>query len=177
MAAPLGILLAESIEHLRELPDSLTVIPVPLHAAKERQRGFNQTALLANSAVRSLRRRHPEKKLVLALNALARQRSTESQSALTKRERRLNLRGAFFVAQPKRIEGGAILLLDDIYTTGATARECTKALLAGGAATVFVATLARSQREGVVLWDSAGPLRAPAHTSTAPSPNTISGFA
>jgi predicted amidophosphoribosyltransferase len=66
----------------------------------------------------------------------------------------LNLRGAFLVRQPERVAGRAILLLDDIYTTGATARECAKMLLAAGASNVYVATLARSQREGVAFWDS-----------------------
>ncbi len=155
VAAPLGKLLANSIANFTNLPPKLVVVPVPLHTAKQRERGFNQTILLGEAAVRSLRNRRPEINWELAPRALGRQRSTESQSGLSVRQRRLNLRGAFFAAEPERIAGRAILLLDDIYTTGATARECAKTLLAAGAVSVHVATLARSQREGVAIWDSA----------------------
>ena len=153
VAVHLGELLAQSVAHLENLPNSLTVVAVPLHTAKERERGFNQTILLAESAVRAMRHMYPQTHFDLAIRALGRRRRTDSQSGLTSRQRRLNLRGAFFVAEPDRIAGRAILLLDDIYTTGATARECTKTLLGAGAAQVTVATLARSQREGVAFWD------------------------
>ncbi len=155
VAEPLGELLAKSIANFEDLPDTLTVVAVPLHVAKERERSFNQTILLAQAAIRSLRRSHAHIDFEPALRALGRQRRTDSQSGLSARQRRLNLRGAFFVAEPERIAGRSILLLDDIYTTGATARECTQTLLRAGAKSVYVATLARSQREGVVLWDSA----------------------
>ena len=155
VAAPLGALLAESIDHFAHLPDSLTVVAVPLHAAKERERGFNQTILLAEHTARALRKKRPQLDLRMALRALGRQRGTESQSGLTPHQRRRNLRGAFFVAKPELVRGHSILLLDDIYTTGATARECTQTLLRAGAATVHVATLARSQREGVAFWNPA----------------------
>lgn len=158
VAAPLGALLAKSIESMKnvaDFPDSLTVVAVPLHATKERQRGFNQTILLAENAARALHKLRSELHLTMALRALGRQRGTESQSGLTPHQRRKNLRGAFFVAEPEQVIGRSVLLLDDIYTTGATARECTQTLLRGGAARVYVATLARSQREGVAFWDSA----------------------
>lgn len=153
IAGPLGGLLAAAIARA-DLPPSLTVIAVPLHARKHRERGFNQTKLLAEATVRNLRRRRPDIELHLALEALDRQRATENQSGLTPHQRRRNLRGAFSVRQPDRIAGRATLLLDDIYTTGATARECARTLLRGGAASVYVATLARSQREGVAFWDA-----------------------
>lgn len=154
VAGPLGQMLAHAVAHFEDLPRQLTVVAVPLHAAKERERGFNQTILLAQAAVRALRRSCPQTHFAPALRALGRRRQTDSQSGLTPRQRRLNLRGAFFVAEPERITGQTILLLDDIYTTGATARECTKTLLAAGAAAVYVATLARSQREGVAFWEA-----------------------
>ena len=153
IAEPLGELLATSIARSEDLPPTLTVVAVPLHAVKQRERGFNQTILLAEATVRSLRRQRPDLDLHLALQAMGRQRATENQSGLTPRQRRRNLRGAFFIRQPEQIAGRSILLLDDIYTTGATARECTRTLLRAGAASVHVATLARSQREGVAFWD------------------------
>ena len=160
VAAPLGALLAQTIAKMPDLPDALTVVAVPLHPGKERQRGFNQTILLAEATLHTLRKQQGTQRasslpqLEPALRALSRQRATESQSNLSARDRRRNLRGAFFVAEPQRIAGRSILLLDDIYTTGATARECARVLLAAGAAAVHVATLARSQREGVALWDA-----------------------
>lgn len=156
IAAPLGGLLAGAIARRQDLPPSLTVVAVPLHATKQRERGFNQTALLAEATVRSLRRQRPDLELNLAFEAMGRQRATENQSGLTPHQRRRNLRGAFFIRQPEKVAGRAILLLDDIYTTGATARECTRTLLGSGALSVHVATLARSQREGVAFWDGVG---------------------
>lgn len=155
IAPRLGVLLAGTIARRQDLPTSLTVVAVPLHGSKQRERGFNQTALLAEATVRSLRRQRPDLTLQVAFERLGRQRATETQAGLTPHQRRRNLRGAFFVRQPEKVAGRALLLLDDIYTTGATARECTRTLLAAGAISVHVATLARSQREGVAFWDPA----------------------
>lgn len=155
VAIPLGGMLAEAIDCLRNLPDPVTVVVVPLHRAKAAERGFNQTTLLAQHAMRAAARRHPHRRWHLEPMALERARRTESQSGLSPHQRRKNLRGAFCVPRPQQVEGRAILLLDDIYTTGATARECARTLLAAGALSVHVATLARSQREGVALWDAA----------------------
>ena len=153
VAGPLGALLAASIAQRNDLPASLAVVAVPLHATRQHERGFNQTVLLAEATVRALRKLRPELQIELACEAMGRQRATESQSGLKPHQRRRNLRGAFFIRRPDQIAGRSILLLDDIYTTGATARECTRTLLRAGAATVYVATLARSQREGVAFWD------------------------
>ena len=154
IAGPLGALLAGTIARRQDLPPSLTVVAVPLHGSKQRERGFNQTALLAKATVRSLRWQRPDLALEAAYDAMGRQRATETQAGLTPHQRRRNLRGAFFVRQPEKVAGRAMLLLDDIYTTGATARECTRTLLGAGALSVHVATLARSQREGVAFWDA-----------------------
>jgi ComF family protein len=154
LAGPLGTLLASTIAQRQDLPPSLTVVAVPLHGSKQRERGFNQTALLAEATVRSLRRQRPDLAPQVAFEAMGRQRATENQSGLTPHQRRRNVRGAFFVRQPEKVAGRAMLLLDDIYTTGATARECTRTLLGAGALSVYVATLARSQREGVAFWDA-----------------------
>ncbi len=156
IAGRLGTLLAGTIARHQNVPPSLTVVAVPLHGSKQRERGFNQTTLLAEAAVRALRRLRPDLELQVAYDAMGRQRATETQSGLTPHQRRRNLRGAFFVRQPEKVAGRAMLLLDDIYTTGATARECTRTLLGAGALSVHVATLARSQREGVAFWDAVG---------------------
>jgi predicted amidophosphoribosyltransferase len=76
-------------------------------------------------------------------SALRRTRETQSQTGLTRHQRRLNLRGAFVAARPDEIAGREIILVDDVYTTGTTAYECARVLRRAGAAEVYVATAAR----------------------------------
>jgi ComF family protein len=143
----LGEMLAAAISRLApEAPAEMLVIPVPLHRSKHAQRGFNQARLLAVNALAELRRMHPGWRLTLASSAVVRIRATESQASLTPRERRINLRGAFVVADPKAVALKHILLIDDIFTTGATARAMAQILMRSGAASVWVATLARARR-------------------------------
>jgi ComF family protein len=147
-ARRLGGLLAEAIAQLHgEAPAEMLVVPVPLHRRRAATRGFNQTRLLARHAIRALRRTHPAWKLALAPRMLLRTRNTESQAGLSPRERRANLRGAFRVTAPEAVSGKHILLVDDILTTGATARTAALALRQAGAETVWVATLARARRD------------------------------
>ena len=146
-ARPLGRMLAETIAQLAgEAPPELLVVPVPLHRLKYAQRGFNQARSLAVEALRFLRKSHPEWGLTLAASTLMRLRATASQAGLTPRQRRLNVRGAFSVSDRKQVAGRDVLVIDDILTTGATARAAAKALMDAGAASVWVATLARAQR-------------------------------
>jgi ComF family protein len=143
----LGEMLAQAIAQLAaDAPAQLLVVPVPLHRTKQSQRGFNQARLLAKRALQSLRQTHPDWKLTLAPSTLMRLRSTESQAGLTVRQRRLNVRGAFTVSNPGVVAEKNILLIDDIFTTGATARAAGSALLRAGASSVRVATLARARR-------------------------------
>jgi ComF family protein len=134
----------ESREARRRNP--VVVIPVPLHRAKRRQRGFNQSELLARSALRHLDRSRFE----LHVGNLHRVRSTVSQTGLTRHQRRENVRGAFVVTAPERIRDRSVLIVDDVYTTGTTLNECARVLRAAGARHVVVATVARVYRETVV---------------------------
>jgi ComF family protein len=146
-ARNLGRMLARAIVQLEaEAPAEMLVVPVPLHRSKYAERGFNQARSLAVHALATLRKSHPNWRLTLASTTLLRQRATESQAGLTLRQRRLNLRGAFLVSDPAAVIMKHVLLIDDIFTTGATARAAAQALVQAGAASVWVATLARARR-------------------------------
>ena len=143
----LGKMLAEAIAQLAgEAPAEMLVIPIPLHRTKYAERGFNQARSLAAEALKVLSKSHPQWKLTLASRTLMRLRATESQAGLTPRMRRMNVRGAFTVSDPSAVMLKHVLVVDDILTTGATARAAARVLQKAGAATVWVATLARARR-------------------------------
>jgi len=143
---PFGQMLAQAMLELAgETPKGMLLIPIPLHWRRERHRGFNQSRLLANAAMQSLRKSNPVWPLELAPKALLRQRATTSQTGLDPRMRRQNVSGAFEVLDKSAVAGRAILLVDDIMTTGATAREAATVLMRSGAESVRVATLARAR--------------------------------
>jgi ComF family protein len=146
-AKGLGRMLAQAIAQLAsEAPAEMLVVPVPLHRSKYAQRGFNQARALAAHAIGYLRKSHPQWRLSLASSTLMRLRATESQAGLTSRQRRANVRGAFMVSDPSAVAMKHILVIDDIFTTGATVRAAAQALTQAGAASVWVATLARARR-------------------------------
>jgi len=148
-ARGLGRMLAEAVAQLAgEASAEMLVVPVPLHRSKYVQRGFNQARSLATHALNFLGKSHPEWRLTLASSTLMRLRATQSQAGLTPRQRRLNVRGAFTVSAPTAVASKHILLIDDILTTGATARAAAKTLMEAGAASVWVATLARAGNLG-----------------------------
>jgi ComF family protein len=136
----LGRMLAEAIGGMEAdfPPEGVTVIPVPLHRKRFRQRGFNQAELIARAAMKNTR---PDR---LRPAALARTRETESQIGLTSHQRRANLRGAFAVAELEAVKGREVLVVDDVYTTGSTVSECARVLRRAGATRVWVATVART---------------------------------
>lgn len=155
LTGSLGGMLAIAIARLQaDMPDELLVVPVPLHRSKYAQRGFNQARALAQAALDELSRAHPLWRLHLAPEALLRQRATPSQAGLTPRQRRMNMKDAFAVRDAGRVAGAHVLLIDDILTTGATARSAAKALLGAGAASVRVATLARAYRVADTRYDA-----------------------
>lgn len=115
------------------------IVPVPLHPNRQRQRGFNQAELLARGLSKNTG-------VPLVSHGLLRIRNTPQQARLDKEQRQKNLEGAFEISQRhkslKTFHNKTILLVDDVYTTGSTAHQCAKVLLAGGADRVYVITLA-----------------------------------
>lgn len=124
------------------LPQSI-VIPVPLHFFKRNFRGFNQAQVLGEAVGQTL-------DLELKPGVLTRQRFTASQTGLKKRERSENIEGAFVISSKVRsIAGKNIVLVDDVWTTGATIKECSKVLKQAGVKKVWAMTLARDEKKMV----------------------------
>jgi len=144
-ARPLGMLLFFVLLRYWEKRRLDLIIPVPLHAKKMRLRGFNQSLLLVRgwaSIAARLNVALPYTEVDRQL--LIRARWTEPQTGLGRKQRRANIRNAFSVSDSSKIAGRRILLVDDVYTTGATVNECAKVLLQAGAKRVDVLTLAQA---------------------------------
>ena len=136
---PLGKRLAESLgEKVACEKDFIgcdLIIPVPLHRARHRSRGFNQSQILAEGISEVTN-------LPLMKDILKRKKNTQDQTYLNAQQRKENVRGAFVVTQPDRIVGKHVILVDDVITTGATLNECARMLLDAGATKIFAVTLA-----------------------------------
>ncbi len=135
LARPLGDLITEALGPFEaERPD--LVVPVPLHKKRLRQRGFNQSLVLARRVASTLGAR-------LDYLSLIRTRYTRPQIQLKERERVENVRGAFDITDPSAFKDRTVLLVDDVYTTGATVRECARVIRRAGGEPRVV-TLARA---------------------------------
>jgi ComF family protein len=121
---------------LRSLPPVDAVLAVPLHVRRLRQREFNQSLRIAAWVAQRLDR-------PLWPDILYRARWTPPQTTLDRAQRRTNVRRAFEVRKPDVVSGRRLVLVDDVYTTGATVNECARALRAAGASDVYVVTVAR----------------------------------
>lgn len=130
LAAPL----TSYFQHLKWNID--LVVPVPLGKYRKKDRGYNQVALLAHPLALNCG-------LIYLPNALTRDRETASQVGLSASERILNVTGAF-AADPSRVSGKRVLVVDDVCTTGATIRSCAAALKQAGASAIYGLSLARA---------------------------------
>ncbi len=138
LAAPLGDLLAESWRHAREAERPDWIVPIPCHKARRRERGFDQANLLARRLSRLLQ--------IPLFPGLWRRRATRPQPGLRKSERLSNLRRAFSLKNPHRIESARILIVDDVMTSGTTVAEAARVLKEAGAVHIGVVVVARATR-------------------------------
>jgi ComF family protein len=138
-ARVLGVLLAHAVDE-RAAPLPRLLVPVPLHAARLRERGFNQAVAVARYAGRMLG-------VPIAPGVVRRMRDTPSQTALSVDERHRNMRGAFAVSSPRAqrrlLAAGHVAIVDDVITTGSTVAELKCTLLAAGVRKVEVWAVAR----------------------------------
>lgn len=134
----LGAALAERLG--RDPPPVEAVVPVPLHWRRQLERGYNQADEIAGALATALERPR--------ITALRRRRLTRPQMDLPRERRDANLRGAFSCRAPKRIAGRAILLVDDVLTTGATLDQAARCLRAAGSGAIFAAVVARTPEPG-----------------------------
>jgi ComF family protein len=118
-----------------KIPQADAIVPVPLFEKRLKHREFNQSALLAKNIAKALG-------ITLLLNCLVKIRDTKPQVGLNSRERKKNIRKAFEIRSRELIEGKDLILIDDVFTTGATVKECSRVLKNAGAKNVFVITLA-----------------------------------
>lgn len=118
-----------------EPPD--LVVPVPLHLKRLKERGFNQSGLLAGELARKLG-------LAVCHDALLRKKCTEPQTRLNRTQRLKNVRGAFEAPYGEKVQKRRILLIDDVFTTGETLSECARTLAKKGAGPIYALTVTRA---------------------------------
>jgi ComF family protein len=134
---PLALLTIDRLSEFVRLRAPDLIIPVPLHRKRLRSRGFNQAVLLGEIFAS-----HWE--IPMDRHNLRRIRWTEPQVNLSAQKRRANVKGAFSIQNPDRVNGRRVLLVDDVLTTGSTVEECALMLKTVGAVDVTVITVARA---------------------------------
>lgn len=114
------------------------LIPVPLHRHRHRERTYNQAELLARSAARA-------SNFPIAADAVVRVKNTKSQTTLSAIDREINVKGAFVIQKPETVRNKAVIIVDDVVTTGATTNEIAKLLLTAGAKRVCAVCIAHPE--------------------------------
>jgi competence protein ComFC len=137
--APFLISLLKDVAQREPLNEATRIIPVPLHDTRARERGFNQASIIAAALAKPLQ-------VPVDEATLARVRGSEKYRAgLDPKGRRDTVAGAFAVRHPRLVENENVLLIDDVFTTGATVDACSEVLVASGARNVYVLTIARGK--------------------------------
>ncbi len=127
--------LGETINGDSDFLQSDFLIPVPLHKSRYRERGFNQSQIIAEQVSKATG-------VALLKNALKRKKNTKDQTNLSPQQREENVRGAFLVTDPEAVKGKNVILVDDVITTGATLSECARMLKQAGAERIIGMTIA-----------------------------------
>ncbi len=134
---PLKILIENHFQDIVVIYKEFKVVPVPLHPTRLKERGFDQAYIVAREVARFLN-------IVLEEGVLIRIKKTSTQTEMNQKERLDNVKNAFEVMMPEKVSGQNVLLVDDVFTTGATLNEATRVLKKAGALTIHVFTLARA---------------------------------
>ena len=137
LAKPLIQLMLTHLPDDCRIEDYDFILPIPIHKKRLRERGFNQSRLLAEGIAKA-------KGVPMATNIFVRHKNTKAQSSLAGRERQENITDAFELRKPDAIFGKHLLLIDDVFTTGATIREAVKELWNADPGEIDVLTLART---------------------------------
>lgn len=138
LARPLGELLIDRMREDKDLGEADFLIPVPLDGRRLREREFNQAHLLAQGVSRYFN-------IPISSRNLRRVRRVPPQTQLSRKEREKNVKGLFQVRKGEKYKGRKILLIDDVFTTGATVNECARVLKQAEAEEVQVLTVARGE--------------------------------
>lgn len=135
----LGERMARSIVDREYFSNIDLIVPIPLHHVRRRERGYNQSFYIAQGISSVIN-------VPVAEKTVKRRKNTKSQTALTREERAKNISNIFLVSEKRReiISGKKLLLVDDVYTTGATVNECARVLKDAGAEEVKVLTAAKA---------------------------------
>jgi ComF family protein len=129
----------EALSIAEEALGTPVLVPVPMHAARRRERGYNQTELLCEAIINAA-----PNSFIYATDAVVRTRNTRPQQGLPRHRRLKNILGAMEIKNPDMIVGKTCIVVDDVSTTGATAHETKRVLLEAGAHRVHILTLAHS---------------------------------
>lgn len=138
LARKIGVEMADTVLNRKELNSAQAYVPVPLHKTRFRERGFNQSELLAK-VIAGING-------IPVINALERLKNNRPQSSMPDiDEKRANVKGIFATVTDCEIKGKRLILVDDVYTTGSTVNECAKTLIKSGADEVLALTAAISK--------------------------------
>ena len=133
----LGSLLGKRVEREPAFPHIVAVVPVPLHSLRRRERGYNQSEYIAQGI-------SDETGIPVLRDVLVRNRNTPTQTSLTPDGRAANVEGVFDVIRTDAVRGSSLVLVDDVFTTGATINSGARSLILEGAERVFALTIARA---------------------------------
>lgn len=128
--------MAEAARDYPPFAEYTDIVAIPLHPVRKRERGYNQSEVIAKRLAKHLNKQY--------LTCVSRKRYTKSQTKLERTERLSNLSKAFVVHKPQKVSGKNIILVDDVFTTGSTLNEVSRALYAAGATKVVGYTATRA---------------------------------